>query len=238
MHPSPRPRSSLRLQLVLAALLLTPLLAACGEEGSDLMVEMAVEWASEKNLITCTGGDVDLNNCEPSLNYGEIGLYAIGYGTDPNVQAAFDTGLVVADIQQADQLAAEGLAAGDVSKLDEAIALRPNDWAYHEQRAALQLSLNGDITAFNTAALASEQLAVDHITNTLQAEGLSRSDPRGRQVCDQTYYNLYRQRESALLAQLDQESEPANAAQLITQIDLVRLDLQRLDDGSGNSPCK
>jgi len=217
--------------------MLSPLLTACSEEADDLLFEMALEWAAEKNLITCGSTSGDPDDCEPTFNYIEIGRYATGFGADPEVQAAFDTGIVARDIQAADQLAAEALATGDVSKFDEAIALRPSDWTYHEQRAAFLLGANGDVTEFNTEAVASEELANQHIDDTLEAEGLARNDPLALKVCDSTYSNLYRHRESALVTQLDQEVEPENATLLIQQLDLVRARLADLDANAGQSPC-
>lgn len=185
MRPSPRPHASLRPRLALAALLLAPLLAACSEEGDELMFDMAIEWASEKNLITCTGGDP--TDCEPSVNFLETGYY-VALGLEPELQSALESAQVARDIQAADVLADQAWANDDPSKLAEAIALRPNDWSYREQLAAMRAG-TGDVEGYYLDIAEADNLAIRHVTSTLEAEELPNNDPQALTVCVNTYLN-------------------------------------------------
>ena len=219
-----------RIAIVLFLVLLTPLLTAC-EEGSDLFFDMAFEWAQGKELITCSSGDSE--DCD--LNWAALGGYWLGVGSDAGVQAMVDTGLVVRDINTTDALADEGFATGDIQKLQEASKIRPNDWSYDQQISVLHLS-QGDIQESSAAQLDAEAKAQNHLDATLKEEGLGSGDPQAHAACVSTYFNLYKHREEALIALIDQEPNAENLGLLIGQLDLVRTHMTVLEAGAA-SPC-
>jgi hypothetical protein len=220
--------------LILVLVLATPLLAGCNIEVSDLMLELALEWATEKDLIGCYPEGAE--DCEPNLNYTEIGAYAIGWGSDRNVQAAFDTASTVNSINNADALADEGFATGDASLIQQAIDARPNDWSYDQQLSVLHLS-QGNEQAASEAELDSEQKAQEHLEATLNAENMSDGDPQAHAACVSTYTNVYRQREQALIAQIDKDPNASNVDFLISQLDLVRSRISQVVENNGSNPC-
>jgi hypothetical protein len=210
---------------VLALILLLPLLSACEDDGLvEMAAEMALEWAEGRSLVSVSGeGDI-------SVNYGQIALYqvqragnyAIGRGfttNDEALDAALDIAPIAKDIRDADKLAAEGMASGDPTKMDEAIATRPNDWNYRDQKAAV-LAANGDSEGASDAIAESEQLVNQRVADGGNCRGLKQ--------------NMLRGREQALEQQL--AGDPENPV-LLDLLARTRAELYALNNNEANSPC-
>jgi len=210
---------------VLALILLLPLLSACEDDGLvEMAAEMALEWAEGRSLVSVSGeGDI-------SVNYGQIALYqvqragnyAIGRGfttNDEALDAALDIAPIAKDIRDADKLAAEGMASDDPTKMDEAIAARPNDWNYRDQKAAV-LAANGDSEGASDAIAESEQLVNQRVADGGNCRGLKQ--------------NMLRGREQALEQQL--AGDPENTV-LLDLLARTRAELYALNNSEANSPC-
>jgi hypothetical protein len=210
---------------VLALILLLPLLSACEDDGLvEMAAEMALEWAEGRSLVSVSGeGDI-------SVNYGQIALYqvqragnyAIGRGfttNDEALDAALDIAPIAKDIRDADKLAAEGMASDDPTKMDEAIAARPNDWNYRDQKAAV-LAANGDSEGASDAIAESEQLVNQRVADGGNCRGLKQ--------------NMLRGREQALEQQL--AGDPENSV-LLDLLARTRAELYALNNNEANSPC-
>jgi len=170
-------------------------------------------------------GDGDI-----SVNYGQIALYqaqrvgnyAIGRGfttDDEALDAALDIGPIAKDIRDADKFAAEGMASGDPAKMDQAIAARPNDWNYRDQKAAV-LAANGDSEGASDSIAESEQLVNQRIADGGNCRGLKQ--------------NMLRGREQALEQQL--AGDPENSV-LLDLLARTRAELYALNNNEANSPC-
>jgi hypothetical protein len=97
------------------------------------------------------------------------------------LDAAFEVGPIAHSVYQADQLAAEGMTKRDPSKLDEAIAKRPKDWNYRDQKAAI-LAANGDQESAQDAIAESEALVAQRIQDGGSCRGLQQNMLRGREA--------------------------------------------------------
>jgi hypothetical protein len=210
---------------VLALILLLPLLSACEDDGlAEMVAEMALEWAEEKSLVSVSGdGDI-------SVNYVQIGLYELQRGAnwlkgegsttgDKALDAALDIAPIAKDIRDADKFAAEGMATGDPAKMDQAIAARPNDWNYRDQKAAV-LAANGDSEGASDAIAESENLVKQRIADGGSCRGLKQ--------------NMLRGREQALEQQLADDPENTVLLDLLAR---TRAELYALNNSEANSPC-
>lgn len=177
-----------RVSTLLALLLLGSLLVGCDEGMAELLLEMAIEWADEKNLIS---EDAEGN---PTVNTGQIIAYEAqragnvllgrGYTTgDAQLDAALDAGEVVKTVRDADNLANDGAKNQDPALIEQAIDMRPNDWHYREQLSAVHLAM-GNPEAAAYARAESHNLVKERI----EAGG----------DCRQLSLNLYRSRLAAL----------------------------------------
>jgi hypothetical protein len=203
----------------LLLLLLLPFLVACEDTGmAELAAEMAVEWAEEKKLVSVdASGDL-------SINYVQIAKYEAarwwdGTTGDSQVDAALDVGPIAKSMRDADNLAEAGMAERDPAKLDDAIALRPQDWSYRDQKAAV-LAAQGDEEGARDAILESEALVQQRIENGGNCRGLKQ--------------NMLRNREAALSRQL--QDDPENQT-LMTLLMDTQDQLYSLQNGLPNSPC-
>lgn len=156
------------------------LLSACADW--DIFLDMAEDWAAEKSIIDGSG----------EINYVNLGREITDDTIDGIVggskEAPLQTGSVVDDIRKADDLAQQGAVSGDVTLIEDAISLRPNDWAYTEMRSAVYLA-QGDFDAYLQSTSNSNQLVRNSILNGTD--------------CIVAYRSLYQHRVKSLQQQLD-----------------------------------
>jgi hypothetical protein len=228
-------RSPFRTLLVAAVFLCLPLwLSACDDADFEFVAVMALDWAQGKGLITV--GDCvapDESDCTIEINYGPVvaaraqqaakrsplTAWAVD-DPDPELIAAIDVAEVGINMEKAETLADEGLASGDVSKIDEAIRLRPGDWSYYDKKAAI-LTAQGNTAEADAAFNKAQSLVDDRVKD-------------GQGSCQALQFNLLKNREQALLQQL--QSQPNNQ-QLLDALDTTQGQLFYLETGHENSPC-
>lgn len=161
-------------------LLLALLLTGCQDELLELFVEMALEWAAEKNLITVSeDGELGINTVQIVKYQGT--KWALDNSGDRALDAALEAGPIAYSVYQADQLAEEGMTNRDPSKLDEAIAKRPKDWNYRDQKAAI-LAATGDEKSAQAAISESEAPVAQRILEGRSCRGLHQNMLRGREA--------------------------------------------------------
>lgn len=199
-------------------LLLLPLLVGCDDGMVELAAEMAVEWAEEKELVSVNADG------ELGINYGQVAIYQgtkwlSGSTGDPQVDAALEVGPIAKSIADAERLAAAGMESGDPAKLDEAIALRPDDWSYRDQKAAL-LAAQGEVDGARDAIQESEEIVRQRIAAGGSCRGLKQ--------------NMLRNREAALSGQL--RADPENEALMEMLMD-TQDQLYALQNNLSGSPC-
>lgn len=117
-------------QCTIAVLLIALLLTTSGCTRQDWLdlVDIGRAWAQANNILDANG--------KPT--WSTIGRATLGVSTgDPSVDAAIDAGQVVKNFNEAEKLSEAGLQEQDINKVDQAIALRPKDYSYHNQRAAM-----------------------------------------------------------------------------------------------------
>jgi hypothetical protein len=200
-------------------LLQTLLLVGCQDALLEMIVEMAIEWAAEKSLITVSEDDeVGINWVQVIAYEGKVAWY--GTTGDRKLDAALESGPIAYSVYKADQLAAEGMASRDPSKLDEAITKRPKDWNYRDQKAAI-LAANGDQEGAQDAIAESEALVARRIQEGGSCRGLQQ--------------NMLRGREAALQRQLqDSPDDPILLELLMDTQDM----LYKVNTNDPESPCK
>ena len=209
-----------RFLLAILLLFFTPLLTACEDEGmAELVVEMALEWATENDLISFDAeGNISPNLL--ALGVHEARRRWVGTTGDSALDAALEAGPVVWSIHQADSLAQQGMAEGDPALLDQAISLRPHDWSYRDQKAAVLL----------------EQGQVDEAQNAMNEAHnlvLARSEAGGD--CRGLHQNMLRNRQNALLDQL--AKNPDHPALLEALMDAQDM-LYQVENNGPDSPCR
>ncbi len=199
-----------RLVAVSFLFLLSAGLSACDDPGLlELLAEFAIEWADQRQLIS---RDAE-GNISP--NYVRIGVYEAerrwtGTTGDRELDAALEVGPVVKSVRDADRLAEEGMRTRDPAKLDEAIAKRPGDWNYHDQKAAI-LGMNGNTDAALQEFAVSEQLVEGRINEGGSCRGL--------------YQNLLRGRRDALREQLNNDPDNVFVDAAVKQAEAQLADL-------------
>jgi hypothetical protein len=143
-----------RTALIVGLVLITPTLSACTQEDIDWLFEIGEEWGRANEVIDSAG----------NINYGKAVMQLFGLPSgDPLVDAALDAGSVVANLEDAERLAREGVETGDIAKVEAAIAARAKDWGFHEQKAAL-LMAQGDSAGADRAFADSEGLVRTQIS--------------------------------------------------------------------------
>jgi hypothetical protein len=154
-----------RAALITGLVLVTPLLSACTQEDIDWLFEIGEEWGRANGVINAAG----------NINYGEAVMQLFGLPSgDPLVDAALDAGSVVANLEDAERLAREGVESGDISKVESAIEARAKDWGFHEQKAAL-LMAQGDAAGADRAFADSEDLVGKQISKGGDCKLLARN---------------------------------------------------------------
>lgn len=222
MNAALRPRRLLGSMAFL--MIAAPALAACEDAESEFFLQLASDWAVEKGLLSysCTGPST--SDCEYNLNEVALGAYiALGrlgnaLSQDRGINAALDSAEVVRQQEQADELAAAGTERADLSLIDQAIALRPNDWSYQEQRAALLIA-QGDDSGAQAAFAASETLVQERI--------------RGGARCQPLMLNMLHHRAAALEAQA--RRDPTGG--ILEQLGSVQNDILDLQEGAPSAWC-
>lgn len=219
-HPSRRAQRRLAALLVIAV----PLLAACEDADSEFFLQLAADWAVEKGLMSlnCAG---DPSDCQYDLNEVALGRYiTLGrlgamFSEDGQlINAALDGAEVVRAQEEADELAAAGTEQRDLTLIDQAIALRPGDWSYHDQRAALLLGQNDDAAAQASFA---------------ESERLVRERIRAGASCRPLMLNMLRHRAIALEANVKYDPELG----VLDQLTAVQNDIADLEDGLPSTWC-
>ena len=124
--------------LLLTLIMLAPLLAACEDAELEAWVDLGLEWADANGFLNEEG--LDILGISAEVANETVSDWLGGDEED----AGTDAWQVVDDINAADKLAEEARETGDVSKLDEAIALRPDDWRYQDQKGAILLAQNNE----------------------------------------------------------------------------------------------
>jgi hypothetical protein len=202
-------------RFVLVALALLPLLSACEDTAMlDFLAEMAVEWAQEKGILTA----------ENSIDWIQVGAYQLqrafkGTTGDSELDAALEAGPVVHNLHQADKLSNEGLAEGDVGKIDQAISMRPDDWSYYDKKAAV---------------LVIQENAEEAERNLEEAEWLVDDRIQNGGDCRTLKLNLYRNREQALLSQLAGNEDNQHLLELL---DETQSQIYYLENNHELGPC-
>ncbi|MFQ5921815.1 MAG: hypothetical protein ACE5M4_03140 [Anaerolineales bacterium] len=143
-----------RTTLIVGLVLATPMLSACTQEDIDWLFAIGEEWGRANGVVDEAG----------NINWGQAVTQVFGLPSgDPLVDAALEAGSVVANLEEAERLAREGVETGDLAKLEAAIEARTKDWGFHEQKAAL-LMAQGDFAGADRAVADSENLVRDQIS--------------------------------------------------------------------------
>lgn len=204
------------LAFISVALLLIPLLSGCGDtELVDELVDMGKEWGQEKGLID--------ENME--IEWLQVTAYGVeravkGSTGDSTLDAALEAGPTVYTFHKADDLANRGLEEGNVALIDQAITMRPDDWSYYDKKAAVLIN-QGNMEEAEQNFQESEWLVDGRIENGGD--------------CKMLKLNLYRNREGALLSQL--EANPENKA-LLDALDETQGQIYYLESDHEKSPCQ
>lgn len=231
-------RPALKWTALLALLLLPLLLTGCdiGEAEMDFLLDLAIDWAISKNLLTVEGcpPPYDSDDCQVGINAGMIARWKagknkwIGRGMDAfgakrapqDVTDALDSAQTVYEQEQADALASEGMAEGDLEKIDQAIGMRPGDWSYQDKKAAVLLG-QGDPEAAANVFENADDLVQQRIDNG--------------ESCLKLQMNKLRNREDALWQQ--SQLHPENE-QLRNQLARTQDQIWALQNSHESSICK
>jgi len=204
------------------------------EEELALVAELAAEWAVGKNIVTtdCEPPFED-SSCSFGVNPLELARWragqneVLGYGMDliganmveQEASSALKAARVVNDLTRAENLAEEGLKQRNLSKIEEAVALRPNDWGMRDRRAAYMLA-EGNEEEANRALSEAEELVEDQIN-------------RGGD-CKALQLNLLRNRRSAFSSAA--EVNPGSRS-LQDQLARTREQIQAIESDQEGGPC-
>jgi len=149
-------------------------------------------------------------------------------------EAMLDTGVVMKDIAEADELAAEALKNGDPSKYQEAIKKRPNDWAYQEQYWAFYTAQRDKDKMFEISE-ESDKLVQAQLDASFEAKDYN--VPESLNICRNTYLSQYRHREEALHDQYERDLNNPNSDFIAAQLRLVSTKVDQVQNDHPSSPC-
>jgi|GEM_PF-5973872 len=104
------------------------LLSGCSDQDLRDLADIARMWGQSHGLLD-DGGNPD---------YWNIGQRTLGGSTgDEQADAVVDAGVVVDNFASAEAVRDAAVKAKDVKKLDSAIAMRPKEFRYHNDKGAL-----------------------------------------------------------------------------------------------------
>jgi hypothetical protein len=223
-------------QVILILFLSSSLLSSCIDGVDDEMISYVADWLATKDILSCSEeSGPGPEDCDLQLNELAIARYMGGIGKDEGLQAIVDTGFTARQINNADALAEEAFANGDLSKLEEAQKLRPDDWSY-DQQASVLILVEGNSNDSAEAAVVAEQKVQNHVEARINNLGLDPASTDAAQACATLYLNMHRHRETSLITQInkDHNGEGINAPvidQLWRELELVE---RKIDDLSNN----
>lgn len=165
--------------LALAALMLVTV--GCDAESRQFVIDLALEWAKEHAY--------------------DVGKYTLtGRSGDDEVDAVLGARDMITNLQEADKLMEEGRAAGDLSKMEQAVEKRPGDYTYRVSYGAALLQ-SGDTAEAEAQFVAADtavtsygsQHVQDYATQGIDElgalrPGFERNGFATKQQC-QAYYN-------------------------------------------------
>jgi hypothetical protein len=122
-----------RLKMLLIITIPVFFLSSCEDADLDLLEMVFEAWAEENGLYE--NGEYKPQNVVEKAVDDYLGQF-----TNSETSTQFDAIAVVRDIEEADKIANEAMAAMDKDKLEEAIKIRPNDWRLREQMGVLKTS--------------------------------------------------------------------------------------------------
>ena len=154
---------------------------------------------------------------DPVLGFG---LGVVGArNVDSEAATALGAAKVASDLARADTLADEGLKEGNTDKIDQAIAMRPNDWSFRDRRAAFHLSQGNEDEAGRSFR---------------EAEDLVEENIREGGDCKSLQTNMLNNRQRALTRA--SEEQPGNRS-LTDQISTTQQQLTAVENDQDSSPC-
>lgn len=145
--------------VALVLVVLMVLMTGCTAEDQQVLIDIAISWAVE--------------------HAGEIASYGL-WGTTGNdeVDAVLGARDVISNINGADQLMEEGRKEGDLSKMEEAIELRPGDYTYRTSYAAALLQ-NGDAAEAEAQFAAADEALLNYSSDHAQSYAIQGIDELG-----------------------------------------------------------
>lgn len=125
-------------------------LTGCSKSDWGLLVDLAIDWAAQHEYVNtdANGNLIRDDKGNVSVNKVKIGADALLGSGDDQTDAVLGAGMAVRGILEADNLEQNGFKDNDISKINKAIDMRPNDYSYRNSRGVLNLQ-KGDITAAN-----------------------------------------------------------------------------------------
>ena len=190
--------------------------------GGGPLTELQAAWA---------GNDYIDEGQDPTYQTQEM-LDALGMSLDNHpslfidwmvgaIGTALDAGDVVLKQEQADDLVEKGAQEGDLDLIEQALQLRPDDWSYIDNKAAVQLA-KGDLEAAGKSFEKSEEIV--------------KSRAAGGERCDVLYRNMLNHRISALETQ-NQRTQGQPNAELHNRLAEAHDRLAALNSVGPGSPC-
>ncbi len=125
---------------ILVTLILIMVLVHTGCTKQDWLdlVDFGRSWAQSNGIL----------NKEGKPTWSTLGRATLGVSTgNDTVDAAIDAGLVVSNFTKAEKLSEAGVKEHDIDKVDQAIQLRPKDYSYRNQKAAMLFFQSDDANA-------------------------------------------------------------------------------------------
>jgi len=130
-----------KLKIIFLSLLMIFILSGCSQSDWSDLADFAKEWALEHEVLTCKTkvpifGEITLPIPIPSDKTNKRLEQGASTG-DPDADAVIDAGSVVYNFSQAEKLSKEAKDKKDITKVDQAIKIRPNEFRYYNQKGAM-----------------------------------------------------------------------------------------------------